>query len=67
MLQQGEPFVTDMAKSHGKMAKELDNKQKEFEATKDKTSKEFWYWLGYFDGQDSITKHSSETSMEKQK
>jgi hypothetical protein len=40
------PYITDIAHSHGELAKKND---KDHECRN-----EFWYWLGYYTGQDSI-------------
>ncbi len=46
MLQIGEPYKSETSKTNSKLSKTCDE---------DKESKnEFFYWLGYFNGQDSI-------------
>ena len=45
MLQTGEPIVSDMAKNNSKLAKNC----------KDSDKNEFFYWLGYWNGQASIS------------
>ena len=41
-----EPFITEMAKTNGIVAKDAD--------TRKESKNEFFYWLGYYNGQDSI-------------
>ena len=42
----GEPYKSKMAKTNGKLAKKTDEDKK--------AMNEFFYWLGYFNGQQSV-------------
>lgn len=49
MLQEGKPYISAIAENHGELAKQRDD-----DVDSGKDGKSFWYWLGYYDGQDSI-------------
>ena len=46
MLQIGEPYKSEMSKTNSKLAKKCDDDQE--------WKNEFFYWLGYWNGQDSV-------------
>ena len=46
MLIDGEPYISDMAKTNVKLAVQEDKEKK--------SKNEFFYWLGYWNGQASL-------------
>lgn len=49
MMVDHKPFISGQAKINGELAKSRDEDGKQ-----GKDTKAFWYWLGYFNGQNSI-------------
>lgn len=47
MLTEGKPYISETAKTNSKLAKKQDNEENKMH--------EFFYWLGYYNGQDSVT------------
>ena len=58
MLIEGEPYVSEMAKTNGELAKSRDG------VAGGKDTKAFWYWLGYWDGQSSILNKEQKTKTQ---
>lgn len=59
MLQNDSPYISEIGKSQGELAASRD---KDVDSGKD--TKAFWYWLGYYTGQDSILNKDQKTKTQ---